>query len=83
MCEISSVTKINNDILIGCTSYDGDFMNAGLLKIFDGVDNIYETEDFIIDKSRPCFNTQTVPWIMLKKDIPNEFLHKGNKIEFS
>ena len=42
MCEIISVTKLNDDILLNCSVYDGDFINSSLLKIFDRDDNVFE-----------------------------------------
>ena len=82
MCEIKGATKVQGNIYIGCTSYDGDFMNTNLLRIFDENGNIFETADFVMDKARSCFTTQITPWIMLKKDVPDRFLFRGNKIEF-
>ena len=82
MCEITGATKILGNIHLGCTGYDGDFMKAKLLRIFDENGNKLETEDFLVDRAGACFNSQITPWIMLKKDIPDKFLRKGNKIEF-
>ena len=83
MCEITNITKLNNNILLSCSVYEGDFMNSSLLKIFDKKNNIFETKNFMLDKTRPCFNSPVTPWIMLKEDIPDSFLDKGNKIEFA
>jgi len=83
ICEISSITNVNNDIVLGCTSCDGDFMDAEILKIIDGDDNIFETKNFIIDKTRPCFNMPITAWIMLKEEIPPKFLQRGNMIELT
>ena len=81
MCKITSITKLNDNILISCSIYDGDFANSSVLKIFDKENNIFETKDFLLDKTRPCFNTPVTPWIMLKTGIPENFLSKGNRIE--
>ena len=83
MCEIISVTKLNDDILLNCSVYDGDFINSSSLKIFDGDNNVFETKDFLLDKTRPCFNTPVTPWIMLKTDVPERFLTNGNRIELA
>ena len=82
MCEITGATKVKGNIYLGCTGYDGDFMKARLLRIYDESGNKFETADFVMEKTRTCFTTQTTPWIMLKDDVPSIFLHKGNKIEF-
>jgi len=82
MCEITGATKVNGNFYIGCTSYDGDFMNAKLLRIFDENGDKIETTDFLMDKTRTCFTPKITPWVMLKKDIPAQFLRRGNKIEF-
>jgi len=82
MCEITGATEVKGNIYLGCTSYDGDFMNASLLRIFDENGNMFETSDFVMDKTRTCFTTQVTPWIMLNKYVPAKFLNRGNKIEF-
>jgi len=82
LCEITGATKVNGNFYLGGTSYDGDFMNAKLLRIFDENGDILETRDFLMDRTRTCFTPKISPWIMLKKDVPDKFLCRGNKIEF-
>ena len=82
MCEIRNITKLNNNILLSCSAYDGDFMNSKLLKIVDKNKNTFETKNFLLDKTRPCFNASVTPWIMLREDIPDSFLDRGNEIVF-
>ena len=82
MCEIKGATKVQGNIHLGCTSYDGDFMNAKLLRIFDEKGDIFETADFVMEQPRTCFTNEITPWIILPKDIPDKFLNRGNKIEF-
>ena len=82
MCEISGVTELSNSILISCTPYDGSFMDSKTLRIYNSENDVYSTENFLLDRTRPCFNdNSSAPWIMLDIAIPGRFLVRGNKVE--
>ena len=82
MCEISDVTKVENEIILSCTPYSGFFMDSKTLKIHNDGNETFTTTDFLLDRTRPCFNNDPpAPWIMLKTEVPESFLQIGNRIE--
>ena len=80
MCSIISVTNMNGKLLLNCTSYDGTFDNSKELTIVTKNSEKYITDNFILEKTRPCFSDGKAPWIMLNQNIPEKFLEKGNQI---
>ena len=80
MCEIINTHKIGNDTIIDCSPYNGNFIGASILKIIDKSNKVFQTRDFIVEKTRPCFSGGGTPWIMTKAAIPENFLNKGNEI---
>ena len=82
MYKITSVTPMKNDILLGCTNYEGDLTKVNFLRIFDENNNAFEIKNFLLDKTTPCFTDKISTLVMLKEYVPEKFLHRGNKIEF-
>ena len=80
MCNIVSATSLNGKFLLNCTPYEGDFDNAKKLIIITKEDEKYDTDDFILEKTRSCFSNGKSPWIMLNRNVPEQFLKKGNQI---
>lgn len=80
MCEILGTHSIAGKIIIDCSPYNGDFASASILRIVDKDNRIFETSDFGIEKARACFSKGGNPWIMVNKDIPANFLSRGNEI---
>ena len=84
MCVITGITGLENDIVISCSPYDGAFMDSKTLRIYDSENKMFITTAFLLDRTRPCFNDNaSAPWIMLKTNIPDNFLKAGNKIELA
>ncbi|MCM1578504.1 MAG: hypothetical protein NC078_06890 [Ruminococcus sp.] len=82
MCMILNYTEIGGGTVLDCSEYTGDFINSKTLKIFDSQKNLFTTEDFIVEKSKDCFGSGGAPWVMVKANIPPEFLKKGNTVVF-
>jgi len=83
MCEILGVTELERCISLDCTPYNGDFRKSKELRISDGLNNVLTVTDFCFESTRKCFSSgEQPPWIILKKDVPQNFLQRGNKIEF-
>lgn len=80
MCNIVSVTNMNDKLLLNCTPYDGNFDNAKKLTIISKDNEEFNTNDFILEKTRPCFSETESPWIMVGRTIPDKFLISGNQI---
>jgi hypothetical protein len=80
MCIILNASNINGNWILNCSEYEGEFSNAKMLKIINNEKKSFETEDFLLDKTKPCFSTGGNPWIKLIKPIPMEFLKVGNDI---
>lgn len=82
MCMILNFTNIGGGTVLDCSEYSGDFLNSKTLKIFDSEKNQFSTNNFIVEKTKNCFGNGGNPWIMVKADIPKNFLKKGNTIIF-
>ena len=82
MCMILNAINIGGGIVLDCSEYNGDFLNSGTLKIYDSDMNIFTTNDFVIEKTRPCFGKGGLPWVMLKTPVSENFLKKGNTVVF-
>jgi len=84
MCEITGVTGLEDKIIISCSPYDGAFIDSKTLRIYDKDNKAFVTTDFLLDRTRSCFNDNaSAPWIMLKATIPDSFLRAGNIIELA
>lgn len=82
MCEILSVFQIDNCFVLGCSEYDGDFTNSKILKIQNKTEGIISINNYIVEKPRECFDKYNTPWIIIKEEIPKEFIKKGNNVYF-
>lgn len=79
MCNIMSVTNIGEKVFLNCSKYDGEFLDSKKLTIVSD-NEIYETNDFVLEKTRSCFNDNNAPWIMMNNSVPERFLKSGNQI---
>ena len=80
MCNIVSVTSVGEKVFLNCSQYEGEFINSKKLTIVSGNKEFYETNDFVLEKTRSCFNNNNSPWIMINSRIPEQFLKIGNQI---
>ena len=82
MCMILNATNIGGGTVLDCSEYNGDFMNLKTLKIVDKEQNVFSTNDFIVEKTRDCFGKGGLPWVMIKSSVTENFLCKGNTVVF-
>lgn len=81
MCMITDIIKVDGKVVLCCTPYNGSFLEAKILKIYNKVNVVLETNAFIIDSTKPCFGkTRYEPIIMLTEGVPPAFLQRGNRI---
>ena len=80
MCMVLNASNINGSWVLYCSEHDGEFLGAKTLKIINNDNKVYETRDFLVDKTKPCFSKGGNPLVMVKNHIPNEFLEKGNSV---
>lgn len=83
MCEILNAHRMGNKIILDCSPYNGDFMNASILEIIDINKNSFRTRNFKVEKTRSCFAKGGSPWVMIDENISDNFLTKGNEVSFS
>jgi len=88
MCEILDVPThdvegLQKSGLVICTPYDGDYMSAKAVKVFDKNGDFIRVTQFHVGHTTQCFNNNPIsPVIKFDKNIGDRFLQKGNKIEF-
>jgi hypothetical protein len=83
MCEIFDVMKVKGRVLVECTHCDSDFMNAKSITVFDRINRSFEIKTFTMDHTRQCFNNKPIsPWFGIEEDVDENFLQRGNKIQF-
>jgi hypothetical protein len=83
MCEIIEVIEFKGRFLVTCTHYDGDFMNAKSITLFDKYNSSFEVHNFRMDRTRQCFNNRPIsPWFGIEETIDERFLQIGNKVDF-
>jgi hypothetical protein len=83
MCEIVDVMKIKGRVLVECSAYDGDFMKAKNITIFDKANQPLEINNFQMDRTRRCFNSNPIsPWFGIEENVDEHFLQRGNRVAF-
>ncbi len=82
MCMILNAEKIENNTVLDCSEYDGEFLDSKVLKIIDAEKKLFSTSDFVVEKTRNCFGNGGSPWIMIYGSIPVNFTAKGNTVIF-
>ena len=81
MFEIQETTKIDGAVLIVCAPNGQDFVDAEIIKIFDGDDNCFSTKHFTLNRTRQCFNNQpAAPLLGIREAVPANFLKRGNRV---
>jgi len=88
MCEILNVPT--KDVegrqksgLVICTPYDGDYMSAKAVTVFDAEGGSVRVTKFRVGHTTQCFNDNPIsPIVKFDENIDDKFLQKGNKIEF-
>jgi len=82
MCRISEIVKMAEGTFICCTSVASDFMDATTVNFFDNAEKL-AVKRFILSKRTQCFSENPVaPVIKLEEDVPQNFLQRGNRVEF-
>jgi len=83
MCEIFEVINWQDKIMVVCTPYDGDFMKARSVRVFNKDNDAYVITKFRMSHTTQCFNNNPIaPVFGVEERIGDQFLQKGNKIEF-
>jgi len=83
MCEIKEVTTPKEHRIFICTPYDGDFMSAKAVNLFDAMGGSVRITKFCVGQTTNCFNRNPIaPVVKIDEDVDDRFLQKGNKIEF-
>jgi len=83
MCEILEVIKWQDKIMVVCTPYDGDFMKTRSVRVFNKNNDVYTVTKFRMSHTTQCFNNNPIaPVFGIEEKISEQFLQKGNKIEF-
>ncbi len=82
MCMILNATKIENNTVLDCSEYNGEFLNSKVLKIIDSEKRLFSTSNFTVEKTKNCFGHGGLPWVMVHDYIPVNFTAKGNTVIF-
>lgn len=82
MCMIIDATQINGSWFLYCSKYEGDFLSANMLTITDNKQHRFETHEFDVDVTKPCFSDGGLPWVRLRSSVPEMFLKPGNTVVF-
>jgi len=84
MCEIRDVLKVEKMWVVICTFYDGDFMKAKAVTVFDERGEPLKLTNFHMEHTRPCFNDNPVsPVFGTEETLDERFLRRGNKVDFA
>jgi len=84
MSEIQDFFKIDGKNVVICTYYDGDFMAARSISVFDERNNVTKITKFSMTRTTQCFNSNPVsPVFMINEEIDERFLKRGNRVELA
>ena len=82
MCMILYATNFKGGTVLGCSEYNGEFLNSKTLKILDNNQNVFSTNDFMVEETRDCFGKGGLPLVMTKNPVAANFQRKGNTVLF-
>ena len=65
-----------------CTSTASEFMRAKAVTLFHDAEK-FTVKKFYLSKKTQCFSENPIaPVIKLEEDVPEDFLQRGNRVDF-
>jgi hypothetical protein len=83
MSKIVDILNHNGRPGVLCSPHESEFNGATAITISDNNGATVEISKFCIERNYVCFSDKPAPpWFWVEEDIDNNFLQKGNRVDF-